>query len=155
VAYAEPANLGVDRFVAMIAAHALFDTACIIVDSGTAVTIDALSAEGRHQGGLILPGLTLMRRSLTKKTANINTHSRANGIKLFAKDTGDAVNSGTLRTIAAAIDEISADMEAELEGPVTQILCGGDAEMIRSWLRRDHTLYTDLVIKGLALIAGR
>ncbi len=154
VAYAVPANLGVDRFVAMIAAHALYDTSCIIVDSGTAVTIDALSAEGRHQGGLILPGLALMRHCLTKKAANIKLHSRVNETTLFAKDTAEAVNSGRLRTIAAAVDQITADMAVELEFPVTQILCGGDGEIIQPWLRREYTLNSDLVIKGLALIAN-
>ena len=154
VAYADPANLGVDRFVAMIAAHGLFNTACIIVDAGTAVTIDALSAQGRHRGGLILPGLSLMRRCLTKQTANIRMHERADEATLFATNTADGVNSGTLRTIAAAIENISTDMAAELDGPVTYILCGGDAEIVRPWLRREYLLYPDLVLKGLAFVAS-
>ena len=154
VAYSDPAGLGVDRFVAMIAAHTLFATACVVIDCGTAVTVDALTAQGRHRGGLILPGLSLMRRGLTEQTANIDTFSRVDAGTLFATDTAEGVHSGTLRTIAAAIDTISGDMSAELEGPVTCILSGGDAEVVRPWLRREYILYPDLVVKGLAFIAS-
>ena len=154
VAYSDPAKLGVDRFVAMIAAHTLFATACVVVDCGTAVTVDALTAQGRHRGGLIFPGLSLMRQGLTKQTANIKPFSRDDSVTLFATDTAEGVHSGTLRTIAAAVDTISGDMSAELDSPVTYILCGGDAEVVRPWLRREYVLYPDLVVKGLAFIAS-
>ena len=151
IAYADPSKLGADRFVALVAAHRHVKTASIIVDCGTAITIDALSASGQHRGGVILPGLTTMRNSLTGGTARIKKLTRASSYPLFAKNTEDAVLSGTIRAVAATIDRIGADMTLELEEPVTRTLCGGDAQQLAPWLRDTYRIDPALLMKGLAL----
>lgn len=153
VAYADPSKLGVDRFLALVAAHHQRHTASVIIDCGTAVTVDALSFNGRHLGGLILPGLGMMRGCLVSDTSRIELSQDSLETPLFACDTGQAVLSGTLRMLAAAIDRIGTDMEAQLEGPVTRILCGGDAERLMPLLGYDSVHDPLLVLKGLALFA--
>ena len=153
IAYATPKNLGVDRFVALVGAHENIPTASIIVDCGTAVTIDALASSGEHRGGLILPGVELMRTSLVYDTKRIVVQKHSQEYPLFGRDTGDGVLSGTLRAVAAAVDRISADMEAELNEPVTRILCGGDAEQLIPWLDYEYLHEPLLIAKGLAVFA--
>lgn len=154
IAYEYPEHLGVDRFVAMVGAHHLTNTASVIIDCGTAVTMDALSADGEHLGGLIMPGLELMRISLVKDTKRIRLRDASAQLPLLARDTGDAVLSGTMRMVAAAIDQLSAEMETELTGPVTRILCGGDAPRVIPWLGGDYLQEPLLVLKGLAVFAS-
>jgi type III pantothenate kinase len=153
VAYTDPSRLGVDRFLALVAARHHILTARVIIDCGTAVTIDALSLDGRHLGGLILPGLGMMRGCLVSDTSLIDLSHYSLVNPLFARDTGDAVLSGTLRMLAAAIDRIGTDMEAQLDGPVTRLICGGDAERLIPLLDYDSVHDPLLVLKGLALFA--
>lgn len=153
IAYAEPERLGVDRFVALVAANTHLKTASVIVDCGTAVTVDALASSGRHLGGLILPGLGMMRSALVSDTHRISLSEGSKDIALFACDTGDAVLSGTLRTLAAAIDRIGTDMEAQLNEPVTRILSGGDAESLMPLLRHDYLYDPLLILKGVTVFA--
>jgi type III pantothenate kinase len=153
IAYTEPSRLGVDRFLALVAARHHIHTASVIVDCGTAVTIDALSVGGRHLGGLILPGLGMMRGCLVSDTSLIDLSHSSLETSLFARDTGDAVLSGTLRMLAAAIDRIGTDMETHLDGVVTRLICGGDAERLIPLLGYDSVHDPLLVLKGLALFA--
>ena len=76
-AYREPRLLGVDRWLAVIAAHATIDGDCCIADVGTAATFDAVTASGEHLGGFIVPGPGLMVRSLHGGTADLAGHSAA------------------------------------------------------------------------------
>lgn len=153
IAYAHPEHLGVDRFVALVAAHRHTNTASVIIDCGTAVTIDALSAGGEHLGGLIMPGLEMMRVSLVKDTNRIRFQDDSVSLPLLARDTGEAVLSGTQRMLASAIDRLSSQMETELTSPVTRILCGGDAPRMISWLEGNYIHDPLLVLKGLAAFA--
>lgn len=152
IAYARPERLGVDRYVALIAAHALFPGPSIIVDCGTAVTIDALSAEGVHQGGLIFPGLGLMRDALTGRTARIGPVGSVSEAPLFATDTEEAVGGGTLRALAGAIDAVCGQMEAEM-GTVQRVICGGEVPRLLPALQGAYHAEPALVLRGLAVIA--
>lgn len=153
IAYAEARYLGVDRWVAMVGAHKHYDSACIIVDCGTAVTIDALSSSGEHWGGVILPGIELMRTSLVKDTKRIRLQTASQELPLFARDTSNGVRSGTLRAVVAAIDRITHDMQTQLNEPVTRILCGGDAEQLLPWLDHEYLHDPLLIARGLAIVA--
>lgn len=154
VAYARPERLGADRFAALVAAHRHYPGSCIIVDCGTAVTVDAITAAGEHRGGVILPSLSLMRASLRDNAAGLKVQiTQDENAPLFACDTGRAIYSGTLRALAAAIDSIGADMAAQLRAPVTRLLCGGGAETVMPLLRTDYTSTPSLVLQGLAAIA--
>lgn len=152
IAYPRPERLGVDRYVALIAAHALLPGPCIVVDCGTAVTIDALSREGVHRGGLILPGLGLMRDALTGRAARIGTIEPGADAPLFARDTGEAVGGGTLRAVAGAIDAICDQMGSEM-GAVQRVICGGEAPRLLPALKGAYHVEPALVLRGLAVIA--
>jgi type III pantothenate kinase len=153
IAYAEPEHLGVDRFVALVGAHRYVKTASIVIDCGTAVTLDALTSDGEHLGGLILPGLEMMRGSLVRDTSRINLGDDSPQLPLLAQDTAEAVLSGTLRMLVAAIERIAVEMETELAEPVTRVLCGGDALRLIPWLSDDYQHDPLLVAKGLAVFA--
>ena len=115
-AYIHPERLGPDRWAALIAAHHLFRKSPVcILDCGSAVTIDALAADGRHMGGLIVPGLAMMERVLVSKTSGIKLENvPAPEISLLARDTETAVQGGTLYALVALIDRVFADLGQEL-----------------------------------------
>jgi type III pantothenate kinase len=154
IAYSDPQRLGVDRFVALVGARHHVHTASVIIDCGTAVTLDAITSQGQHLGGLIFPGLQTMRRSLITQTAAIQKGDQPTDLPLFARDTDEGVSSGTLRAVVAAIDQISFSMAAELDEPVTRILCGGDARQLMPWLIHEYLYDPMLVLKGLARFAS-
>ena len=151
-AYAEPGRLGADRWAALIGAWSLHHRALCVVDFGTAVTLDAVSAQGEHLGGLILPGLALMRRSLIEGTEGVRPVGDAD-VALLARNTAGAVSAGTLYTLVAAVDRIAGDVAAEMEGPMEQLITGGDAALILPLLAGRWTHHPDLVLQGLAALA--
>ena len=107
-AYADPARLGVDRWVAVLAAyHAAHGAACVL-DAGTAVTFDAVAADGRHLGGLIFPGAHMAAAALQQRTSEIGptlTVARAPvGLELLGTSTNAAVAHGAMLELAAALD---------------------------------------------------
>ncbi len=154
VAYDEPRRLGVDRYLAMIGAHHEHAGASIIIDCGTAITIDALTAEGKHLGGLIIPGLRLMRSALLDATHGIDVKYEAQP-GLFGRDTETAVHGGSVHAVVTAIDHIPQAMAAQMQGPVRNILTGGDAGQVAPLLMHsDYELAPTLVLQGLAIMAN-
>jgi type III pantothenate kinase len=156
-AYIEPHRLGVDRWLALIAAHRLVPGPVCIVDCGTALTVDVIARDGEHLGGLIIPGLGLMRRALLEKTAGIGAviggvpHDE---VSLFAKDTRSGVMGGTLYATIAVIDRIVQDVTEAIGTELTCVLTGGDADTVRPLLPADFRYEPELVLQGLALVAG-
>ena len=153
-AYVEPQRLGADRWAALLAAHMHIPGTACIVDCGSAVTIDALAANGEHLGGLILPGLSMMRRALIKDTHIPDTPGYGQ-VSLLARDTGDAVTGGVLYALVAAIDRITADVARELRGPMTRVISGGDAECVLPLLAEPYRHEPHLVLQGLAVLAQK
>ena len=153
-AYAVPEHLGVDRRAALIGAHYHGSGALCIVDCGTAITLDMLAADGVHQGGLILPGVEMMKQMLLKNTAVKNTSCTQEPANLFAMSTEDAINSGALYMAVAAIDRIVADMAAAPGTSLDVVLTGGDASRILTLLACPARHDSELVLKGLAILAG-
>jgi type III pantothenate kinase len=102
-AYHEPRKLGADRWAALIGARHLVKGPACVIDCGTAITIDALAADGRHLGGLIIPGLALMAQALINRAPDIHEPSRLNAgeVALFARDTDNAVTGGALYAAVA------------------------------------------------------
>ena len=99
--YARPAQLGADRWASLCAARRrsladdLFPPACVVVNAGTAVTVDALDADGVFRGGLILPGLRLMLRALAENTAALKV--APGEMRPFPDNTADALYSGAMQ----------------------------------------------------------
>lgn len=148
--YDEPTQLGADRWVCAIAARHLVSGAAIAVHAGTAVTVNALSAEGDFLGGLILPGLDLMAESLARGTAGLPRV--AGEYATFPRNTADAIASGAIQAVCGAIERTERALAAL--GATPQILLGGGAgELIQRHLQRPAQLTPNLVLEGLRIIA--
>ena len=152
--YRRPERLGVDRWVALLAAHDRFPGAVSIVDCGSAVTIDALNGAGEHLGGLIAPGLGTMHRSLTGGDINLDAGAGLDAIpaELLGHDTAQAVGHGIHYCLAAFIDRVCDQIDEQLGATSLRLLTGGDAVRMRPLLRGDYRLEPDLVLEGLAVI---
>jgi len=157
-AYYEPRRLGTDRWCKLIAARSVFAQATFIVDCGTAMTLDVLDSGGGHLGGLILPGLGLMRRSLQDKTQGVRVQSRPGRRQeqfLLARETSGAVIGGTLYAAVAVIDRVAQDIENELGVSLKRLIAGGDASLVLPLLQPGFELHPHLVLEGLSIIATR
>lgn len=151
--YRQPRTMGVDRWVAMIGAFAEFGAACVIVDAGTAVTIDALDEDGVHLGGQILPGVTLMADALSSSTSNIPSVARAakgtgDAMNMFASSTADAVREGALNAVVGAIERSIRLLRSNAYDPVV-ILTGGDGSRILGAVDAAVEHRPNLVLQGL------
>lgn len=152
IAYECPERLGVDRWLALVAAHQAYEGPVLIVDAGTATTYDLLLGDGRHLGGLILPGIEMMRDSLLAGT-HIPRVEPEELDEPWATDTGTAVAAGSIQA-PAALTERLCDRLAEHSGAhVELIVTGGDAERLLPALHRRALHQPDLVLQGLVLIA--
>jgi type III pantothenate kinase len=151
--YEDPTRLGSDRWAALIAAHAQWPDAVCVVDCGTAVTVDALDAHGVYRGGVILPGLALMRDTLLHRTQGIREVDGGAGTAL-ARSTADGVAAGTLFGLAGAIDRIVEEQTAILSTTPRLLITGGDAQRLRALLRHATQHRPYLVLEGVARIAG-
>ena len=152
--YRQPRRMGVDRWVAMIGAWVEVQSACLVVDAGTAVTIDALDGAGQHLGGQILPGVALMSDALASSTSDIPNTSRrsirgARGMEIFANNTGGAVAHGALSAVVGAIER-SVHVLRENHHDPKLILTGGDASRILKSLAGEPIHSPHLVLQGLA-----
>ena len=151
--YAQPERLGSDRYLAMAAARACTHGAYLVADAGTALTLDLVDAQGRHQGGQIIPGPALMRDSLHRGTAAVRSETQAQ-VQCFARSTTDAVWSGAIFTCAAAIDVSLRLAAKQLDAPVSLLLCGGAAPLLLPHLESPARHCPDLVLQGLAIWAA-
>ncbi|HEX4332989.1 MAG TPA: type III pantothenate kinase [Usitatibacter sp.] len=149
--YADPAQLGADRWAALIAAHHGETGHKLVVNAGTALTVDALSASGEFLGGLIVPGPALMRRSLDRGTAGLRLTEGA--FRSLPRSTPDAITSGSLQACVGAIDRLGKAMASHAAAPDRIILSGGAAKEIEAMLPYVHTCRENLVLEGLLLIA--
>ncbi|HEX6633130.1 MAG TPA: type III pantothenate kinase [Usitatibacter sp.] len=149
--YRDPAQLGADRWAALVAAHAVGPGAKLVVNVGTALTIDALAAEGRFQGGLIVPGPDLMRSALASGTARLPL--AAGAFREFPDSTEDAIASGALQACVGAIVRMRHAMTGHGMAPEHVIVSGGAARAIAPLLPMAFSIHENLVLDGLARIA--
>lgn len=152
-AYPEPGRLGVDRFLTLIAAHDAGLAPCILAGCGTALTLDALAAGGRHLGGWIAPGAGLMQTALLDATAKVRPE-RAGRVVDAADNTADAVVSGCWHAAAALVERFAARLASHLGGNPLVVLGGGDADRLAPLLSLPTRPETDLVLRGLAVWAA-
>ena len=142
--YPVPEKLGVDRWLSLVAARAHWQTPVCIADCGSAVTVDVMTGEGRHLGGLICPGITMMKHALAVNTAALK-FSNDVCCPGLANNTEAAIYNGTLFATAGLIKSV---LEQQKE-PVTLILTGGDAELVASILNHNAVIVQDIVLQGL------
>lgn len=149
--YQQPAQLGVDRWAALIGAWRRLGAACLVVGAGTATTADMLNSRGEFTGGIIFPGLALMKRSLAENTAQLPF---AEGRwQAQPANTADAIETGVLQAQAGAIERMHAQLAAAEDGPVQCLVSGGAGAAIARCLAIPHQLADHLVLDGLAGIA--
>ena len=146
--YLQPDQLGSDRWAALLGAWQLMKRECLVVNCGTATTIDVLSANGEFMGGLILPGVELMLSSLSASTAQL-TSSQGN-YDLFPKNTADAMFSGMIQASCGAIQRQYALLGHD-DAPL--VLSGGAAGILQKHIAYSVHAVEDLVLQGLLLIA--
>jgi type III pantothenate kinase len=149
--YAAPETLGPDRWAALIGAWQLTGTACVVVNVGTTMTVDALSAEGVFLGGCIVPGATLMRNALARDTANLA--ARDGAFSYFPDNTGDAIFSGAVNALAGAVERMLRYLEESAGTVPPVLLSGGGAVLIEKRLNAAVTVVDNLVLEGLLQIA--
>lgn len=149
-AYADPTRLGADRWVAMIGARALFGLPVCVLSLGTAVTVDLVDAGGCHRGGLIAPGLTLMKDSLLRRAGDVRPEAVVEVPDFWGRDSGACLESGVLQMAAALINRAARKAEQDLGASPTLVLTGGDANAVAPWLSVHHIMVPDLVLQGLA-----
>ncbi len=122
----ETAQLGIDRVAVMVAAWRRLKQACIVVDFGTAVTIDLIDDEGVHKGGVILPSNVLMRSSLSKGTAQLDYFDDTDRAhRVLATNTEDAIVSGCRHTLTASVSHIVQEMRAQFTRNIPVLATGG------------------------------
>jgi type III pantothenate kinase len=156
LAYSSPKAYGADRFVGIVAAHSLYpEQTCIVVDCGTAITVDTITSDGEHLGGLIFPGLNLSYQSLLTDTKAIQAslESRDLSTGYFAKDTRSAVYSGCFYAAVGAIEGICRGIQQELTINPHIILTGGDADRLSARLSGQFSVNKSLIFEGLYQIA--
>lgn len=149
--YRQPGQLGCDRWAALIGAHELHHDAAVVVMAGTAITIDALTADGRFLGGLILPGLDMMIDALTTRTAGIRVEPGE--FQVFPTTTRDAVWSAAIQASVGAIERMRAALQAAGEANPAIMLSGGAAAVIEAHLQGEVVRAENLVLEGLLCIA--
>lgn len=155
--YDDPLQLGVDRWLAMLGVRALTQKDFIVIDAGTAITVDAVSND-KHLGGFILPGLGKMRESLALGTAKVKfncSHAEASvseeeaATSFFATNTQDAVCGGTLYMAASALSHLLIEAQVALNGSAKVYMTGGDATLLRHILDDKIEVVPDLVLRGM------
>lgn len=166
--YAEVESLGTDRWASLVAAWYIKHAACVVVNAGTAVTIDALhkqagnDQQGEFLGGMILPGLNLMQTSLGLGTAQLPIQnampdfSENTSADIFAKSTIQAINTGTVHAVIGAIEHMANALETKCGQTPFIVISGGDAAFIQNYLTDAVTnptvIVDNLVLKGLYLL---
>jgi type III pantothenate kinase len=149
--YQDPAQLGSDRWAALLAAWQMQRQGCLVVDAGTAITIDALSDTGEFLGGIIIPGIDLMQKALVGNTAFLK--SEAGKFRDYPDSTADAIHSGALHAIAGAVERMTALLTLTLGRVPDCILSGGGAQQLHPQLHGNATVVDNLVLEGLVVIA--
>ena len=125
----------------------------IIVDCGSALTIDAVDASGRFLGGYIVPGLGMLRGALLRDTADV--HVGAGDAELgLGKSTGECVHNGLLRMSVAFVTEVVLELQQVLDDTCNVLITGGDAPALLGSFAFDCTHVPDLVLDGLERIAA-
>jgi len=149
-----PRELGADRLVNAVAGYDRVRDACVIVDFGTAITYDAVSAAGEYLGGIISPGIEISLEALTSRAAKLPRIDIGAPRMLIGKTTEASIQSGVVHGFAAQVDGICVRLRAEL-GDVTTIATGGLASVIVDFTESIDVVDDLLTLKGLRLVYER
>jgi type III pantothenate kinase len=149
-----PREVGADRVVNTLAAHARHDTACVVVDFGTSTNIDVVSARGEFLGGALAPGIEISMDALAHRAAALRTVEFLPPRSVIGKNTVECLQSGVLYGFAGQVDGLVHRIEAELgpeAGPVTVLGTGGLAPLMVGVSETITEYVPDLTLEGLRL----
>ncbi|WP_161787478.1 type III pantothenate kinase [Endozoicomonas numazuensis] len=149
VVYKEVERLGVDRWLAMLAAHDYSpEDSKVVVSCGTAMTVDVIDNMGNHQGGFIVPGIRLMKKALAVNTANLDNIEHPAEATALGTVTSECINHGVLAMAVSLINETC------LKWPGSRLLLtGGDASLVQTYIKEEieQVLIEELVLDGLSI----
>jgi type III pantothenate kinase len=153
--YARPSQLGADRWASLVAArqrlaHELFPSSCVVVNAGTAVTVDALDEAGVFRGGIVLPGLNMMLQALAANTAALKV--APGHVHDFPINTADALASGVMQAVCGAIEQTRRHLAGDGAAPKA-FLAGGAAADIAPYLTAPVEVVDNLVLEGVLALA--
>ena len=147
-----PSQVGSDRIVIAVAALAEYKAPLILMDLGTATTIEVVEPDNIYMGGVIFPGVRLSLDALTSRAAQLPGISLEQPKKVIGKNTVDCMRSGMMYGTASMIDGMVERIEEELGHSATVIATGGLAQFITPLCKREIILEKDLLLKGLNII---
>lgn len=151
----KPSEVGADRLVNAVGAHASYPGALIVIDSGTATTFDIVSADGSFEGGIISPGINLSMKALHEAAAKLPRVAIQRPPQVIGKDTVVAMQSGVFWGYIDLIDGLVERIKAEYGKPMTVVATGGVASLFEGAATRIDHFDSDITIKGLHIVYER
>jgi len=152
IGYEAPEQFGVDRFLALLAAYNNKNQDQIVIDVGTAITMDAILATGKHLGGVIIPGYLAMQNALIRSASAIGANTQGS-LNIYSNNTTDALTTGCYYAVLEGMNGIIRHMVQNFERPPQITLTGGGAGLFKSGIKGDVTYFENLVLDGLKVMA--
>lgn len=154
ILYENPKEVGADRIADAVGALDLYGSPCIVVDFGTATTVDAISAKGEYMGGAILSGLQIGLDALFERAAALRRTELEEPRRVIARNTADSIRSGAVYGYTAAVDGLCRRFNVEM-GPATVVATGGMAELLAPLSECIQYVEPWLTLHGLRIIYRR
>ncbi len=150
-----PQEVGADRILNAAAAHKRYPGTSIVVDFGTATTLDVVTAEGDYLGGVICPGPNLGLEALSARAARLPRVDLQVPARVIGRNSIDAIRAGVVHGHAAMVEGLVRRIEAELGAPAKVVATGGLAPLIGPLMERLDAIDPDLTLHGLLLLHAR
>jgi type III pantothenate kinase len=152
--YKDPKQVGQDRLVCAFAAYQLYGHPAIVIDLGTAITLDGISSKKEYLGGIIVPGIQLTTETLFERTALLPLVQFEMPESLIGRDTKTSILSGIYYGYGEMLKGLIDLLKKKVPGKAKVILTGGHAELMAKYIKgRVDAVDKDLVMKGIALLA--
>ncbi|MFZ5555910.1 MAG: type III pantothenate kinase [Pseudomonadota bacterium] len=149
--YQEIGQLGSDRWAALVAAWSMVRAPAVVVNAGTAATMDLLDGDGLFLGGIICPGIGLMLESLRRRSRVLRAD--AGRVEPLPRDTASAMKTGAMTALVGAVEMMAGRLEAHCTSKPVIVLSGGDAPLLTGFASERIVRVENLVLEGVALIA--